>query len=183
MGTSTGPEDIRPQPDYPPKTPPPPRHPPSPPPPEPPRSESEQLLIGLPVPQRASHRTALRVMKNRHGASWTLESGPWIPKKAAGHVGERLGDWGLAPPAALDEVVRLLTATVGADGGRRISVHLSEQDGRIVVLALSHRNPSGPLGDEVLPALRGLGAVSCGSETTDGGRQVWALLDLGTTGA
>ncbi|MYT72520.1 hypothetical protein GTY60_22985 [Streptomyces sp. SID8367] len=74
--------------------------------------------------------------------------------------------------------MQLLVAIVQGDGGRRISVHLSEQDGRALVLALSHQEPATQLADEALAALRGLGAASCGTETTVEGRQVWALLDL-----
>ncbi|MER5950208.1 hypothetical protein ABT127_29565 [Streptomyces sp. NPDC001904] len=117
-------------------------------------------------------------MRNRQGASWTLETGAWIPKKAAGHVSDRLTAWGLRVPTAVDEVVQLLVTTVQGDGGRRISVHLSEQDGRALILALSHQKPAAPLADEVLAALGSLGAASCGTETTGEGRQVWALLDL-----
>lgn len=176
MEPSIEPEGHKPRPDYPPKTPPPPKRPPSPPTPDR-RSEADRLLHGLPVPQRA-HRPGLPVMKNRRGTSWTLETGPWIPRKAAGHVADRLTDWGLKTPETLDQVVALLVTTVIADGGRRISVHLSEQDGRIIVLALSHQDPATALTDDVLPALRDLGAASCGTETTSDGRQVWALLDL-----
>lgn len=172
-----GPESHKPRPDYPPKTPPPPKKPPNPPTPNP-RSEAERLLEGLPVPQRSATRAGLPVMKNRRGASWTFETAAWIPKKAAGHVVDRLADWDLAAPAALSDAVALLVSTVIADGGRRISVHLSEQDGRVVVLALSHRTPTTELADDVLPALRGYGAASCGTEATGEGRQVWALLDL-----
>jgi hypothetical protein len=122
-------------------------------------------------------------MKNRQGASWTMETGAWIPKKAAAHITGRLADWGLQAPKSIDDVVHLLVTTVIADGGRRISVHLSEQDGRIIVLALSHQDPATPLPDEVLAALRGMGAASCGTETTGEGRQVWALLDLQSAAA
>ncbi|MER5950206.1 hypothetical protein ABT127_29555 [Streptomyces sp. NPDC001904] len=178
MASSTEPENIKPRPDYPPKTPPPPKRPPSPPPPDPPRSEAEALLAGLPVPQRAHRRHGLPVMKNRQGASWTLETGAWIPKKAAGHVTDRLATWGLRAPDTLGDVVQMLVSTVQGDGGRRISVHLSEQDGRALILALSHQAPTTPLADEALVSLRGLGAASCGTETTAEGRQIWALLDL-----
>ncbi|MFE1949990.1 hypothetical protein ACFW9D_05910 [Streptomyces sp. NPDC059524] len=182
MGTPSSepeqPDNIKPRPDYPPKTPPPPKRPPSPPPPDPPRSEAELLLEGLPVPQRSATRAGLPVMRNRRGASWTLETGAWIPKKAAGHITGRLTDWGLTAPGALHDIVTLLVSTVIADGGRRVSVHLSEQDGRIVVLALSHQPPDGDLPGDMLATLRGLGASSCGTETTGEGRQVWALLDV-----
>ncbi|MFD8469061.1 hypothetical protein ACFV10_28635 [Streptomyces cyaneofuscatus] len=45
-------------------------------------------------------------------------------------------------------------------------------------MALSHR-PGLPVTDDaVLPELTGLGAVSCGTDTAEDGRRVWAVLDL-----
>lgn len=173
----TDPEAIKPRPDYPPKTPPPPKKPPSPPPPDPPRSDASDLLAGLPIPQRSHSRSGTPVMKNRRGAAWTLESAPWTPKKAATHVTDRLASWGLTAPTALHDVVVLLAQTSVADGGRRISLHLSEQDGRALILTISHQAPAADEPD-VLPALQNLGTASCGTETTTEGRHVWALLDL-----
>ena len=172
----TGPEAIKPRPDYPPKTPPPPKKPPSPPPPAPTHSD----LHGLPVPQRAG-RTGHPVMKNRRGASWTVETAPWAPGKAIRHVTAQLAGWGLIAPRSLDEVVQLLAATVVADRGRRISVHLSEQNGMALILCLSHRRAGTVETADVLTALRDLGADSCGTEMTAEGRQVWALLPVRTS--
>ncbi|MDH6695636.1 hypothetical protein ACIQKE_12175 [Streptomyces griseoviridis] len=172
----TEPEAIKPRPDYPPRTPPPPKKPPSPPPPEPPRSE---LLAGLPVPQRAG-RVGHPVMRNRRGASWSLEARPWVAAKAAREVAGRLAAWGFVTPRHLDDVVRLVVETVVEDGGRRVSVHLSEQDDRALILGFSHQAaaPGAPLAETVLPALRDFGTDSCGTEVTSEGRQVWALLAL-----
>ncbi|WP_030569624.1 hypothetical protein [Streptomyces aureocirculatus] len=175
----TDPKAIKPRPDYPPKTPPPPKKPPSPPPPDPPRSEASELLAGLPVPQRNHGRRGTPVMRNRHGSAWTLESAPWVPKKAAAHVAERLTAWGFMAPKPLTDVVVLLTQTVVGDGGRRISVHLSEQDDIALILAISHQAPAAhDKPADVLPALQSLGAASCGTEAGTEGRQVWALLHL-----
>ncbi|MEW2301943.1 hypothetical protein AB0958_18550 [Streptomyces sp. NPDC006655] len=170
-------EAIKPRPDYPPKTPPPPKKPPSPPPPDPPRSD---LLAGLPVPQRALDRSGRPVMRNRRGASWTLEAAPWAAGKAAGHVADQLADWSFAAPDSLADVVRLLVATAVSDGGRRISVHLSEQDGMALILCLGHQHAESS-GDDVLDRLHNLGADSCGTEMTPEGRQVWALLAVRAT--
>ncbi|MFI0243057.1 hypothetical protein [Streptomyces sp. NPDC016845] len=174
------PEAIKPRPDYPPKTPPPPKKPPSPPPPDPPTKE--QLLAGLPVPQRAG-RAGHPVMRNRRGASWSLESATWTPGKAARHTAEQLTGWGFTVPAQLEPVVRLLAATVVADGGRRISLHLSEQNGLALVLCLSHQQTAARETADMLAALRDLGTDSCGTEMTAEGRQVWALLPLQTAAA
>lgn len=163
------PEAIKPRPDYPPKTPPPPKKPPSPPPPQ---TRLDQNPVRL-TPARG--RT---VMANRQGATWSLEAQPWAGKKAVGEIAARLTKWGLRQPAGLDDVVRFLVATVTADGGRHVSLHLAEQDHQALVLALSHQPAPADLGDTVLPHLHQLGAVSCGTEITPDGRQVWAILDL-----
>lgn len=177
------PEAIKPRPDYPPKTPPAPKKPPSPPAPDPKKSETTTLLKGLPVPQRAAqHPGAPRptaLMKNRPGVSWTLENAPWAAMKAADQVGTRLTEWGWKPPEKLHDIVKALVTAVLADGGRRISVHMSEQRGRVLVLALSHQANADTDADEreLLAELNLLGTASCGTETTADGRQVWALLE------
>lgn len=170
----TGPEAIKPRPDYPPKTPPPPKKPPSPPPPDPSRSEP---LADLPVPQRTG-RGGHPVMRNRRGASWVLEAAPWAPGKASAYVTAQLTGWNLTAPASLDQVVRLLTATAVDGGGRRVSVHLSEQNAMALILCLGHQPAQTGEATDVLAELRDLGADSCGTETTAEGRQVWALLPL-----
>lgn len=170
MGSAdNGAEAIRPRPDYPPKTPPPPKKPPSPPPPQT-RHDT--------APVRLDAFRGRRVMANRQGATWSLEAQPWAGRKAAANVTERLAKWGLRGPKTLDAVVLLLVATVVDDGGRHISVHLAEQDHQALILALSHQSEPANLGDAVLPRLHELGAVSCGTEITPDGRQVWAVLDL-----
>jgi len=166
----TDPEAIKPRPDYPPKTPPPPKKPPSPPPPQ------TRLHAGVPV--RLDAVRGRRVMANRQGATWSLEAQPWAGKKAAGQVADRLTRWGHPHPAHLDDVVQFLIATVVDDGGRHVSLHLAEQDRQALILALSHQPATGPLATPVLTRLQELGAVSCGTEVTVEGRQVWALLDL-----
>ncbi|MFJ8827605.1 hypothetical protein ACIREE_38370 [Streptomyces sp. NPDC102467] len=177
MDKPVEPEASKPRPDYPPKTPPPPKKPPNPPPPDPPRSD---LLAGLPVPQRAG-RAGHPVMKNRRGTSWMLESAAWTPAKAARQVTAQLTDWGFTAPDALESVVQLLTNTVVADGGRRVSVHLSDQDGMALVLCLSHQQVEARETTDILTGLRDLGTASCGTEMTAEGRQVWALLPLQAT--
>ena len=164
----TGTEDIRPRPDYPPKTPPPPKKPPSPPPP--------QTRVDSP-PTRLDAFRGRRVMANRRGATWSLEAQPWAGPKAFGNVAARLAKWGVRHPDKLNDVVLLLVSTVVEDGGRHVSVHLAEQDHQALVLALSHQAELGDLQDAVLARLHELGAVSCGTEITPEGRQVWAVLD------
>ncbi|MFE7647525.1 hypothetical protein [Streptomyces phaeoluteigriseus] len=175
MEPDTGPEAIKPRPDYPPKTPPPPKKPPSPPPPQ-----TWLIPPSLPAPQR-SGRGGRPVMQNRQGAAWTLEAQPWAPGKAFTEVTGRLDKWGLSVPNGLEDLVRHLVATVVADGGRHISLHLAEQNDQALLLAFSHHaRPAQPQDDDVLDRLRELGAASCGTEMTGDGRQVWAVVDLET---
>ncbi|MFE1486156.1 hypothetical protein ACFW80_35255 [Streptomyces fimicarius] len=77
--------------------------------------------------------------------------------------------------AALTE---LLVRAAVADGGRRVSVHFADQDRQALVVALSHRPGLAVADTGALPELTGLGAVSCGTDTADDGRRVWAVLDL-----
>ncbi|MFJ4633039.1 hypothetical protein [Streptomyces sp. NPDC088847] len=166
----TGTEDIRPRPDYPPKTPPPPKKPPSPPPPQT-RADA--------APTRLDAFRGRRVMANRRGATWSLEAQPWSGPKAVVNVAARLAKWGLPRPAELDAVVLLLVSSVAGDGGRHISVHLGDRDHdhQALILALSHQADAADVQDAVLSRLHELGAVSCGTEITPEGRQIWAVLD------
>ncbi|MFJ7330148.1 hypothetical protein ACIQVN_28395 [Streptomyces cyaneofuscatus] len=68
--------------------------------------------------------------------------------------------------------------TAVADGGRRVSVHLADQGQQALIVALSHRPTHEPANGTVLPELTRLGAVSCGTDTAEDGRRVWAVLDL-----
>ncbi|MFI6339894.1 hypothetical protein [Streptomyces sp. NPDC050535] len=132
------------------------------------------------MPQRGG-RAGRPVMKNRQGASWSLEAQPWAPGNAFAEVTGRLDKWGLRTPDALEALVRQLVTTVVADGGRHISLHLAEQNDQALLLAFSHHpHPTQAQDDDVLTRLRELGAVSCGTEMTGEGRQVWAVLDLVT---
>lgn len=151
-------------PDYPPKTPPPPKRPV-----QPPRPETG--LVGVP-------RARMQV-RNRRAANWTLEAAPWAAGKAGRVVVGRLHEWGYrqADRVAVG-LAELLVRTAVADGGRRVSVHLADQDARVLIVALSHRPGLAAGGDEVLPELAALGAVSCGTDTAEDGRRVWAVLDL-----
>ncbi|MEW1615661.1 MULTISPECIES: hypothetical protein [unclassified Streptomyces] len=118
-------------------------------------------------------------VRNRRSANWSLEAASWSPKKALGHVVGRLHEWGYreADQVAGDLTEALVRAAV-ADGGRRVSVHLADQDRQALIVALSHRPGLAVADPAVLPELTGLGAVSCGTDTAADGRRVWAVLDL-----
>ncbi|MER6601149.1 hypothetical protein [Streptomyces parvus] len=151
-------------PDYPPKTPPPPKRPVSPP-------RPETSLAG-------TSRARMQV-RNRRGANWTLEAAAWSPRKASGLILGRLHEWGYREAdTAAAGLTELLVRTAVADGGRRVSVHLADQNRQALIVALSHQPGLAVADTAVLPELTGLGAVSCGADTAEDGRRVWAVLDL-----
>lgn len=151
-------------PDYPPKTPPPPKKPVSPP-------RPETSLVG-------TARARMQV-RNRRSANWSLEAASWSAGKASGHVLGRLHEWGYwEVDRVAADLTELLVRTAVADGGRRVSVHLADQDRQALIVALSHRSGLAVADTAVLPELTGLGAVSCGTDTAEDGRRVWAVLDL-----
>ncbi|MFE4801675.1 hypothetical protein ACFRFL_43645 [Streptomyces sp. NPDC056708] len=126
-------------------------------------------------------------MVNRRGANWSLESAQWATGKARTAVVEQLGKWRyrLAPEtvAAVETVTTLLVETAIADGGAKVSVHLSDQDGQACILALSHRTTlttgHDDGGGDVLHQLTTHRAVTgCGTDTGPDGRRIWAVISL-----
>ncbi|MYX77611.1 hypothetical protein [Streptomyces sp. SID3915] len=84
-------------------------------------------------------------------------------------------------------MVELLFRSAAQDGGRRISLHLADDEvqDRVMLLALSHRQDMPPGDDdqvlrdaEHMRALAALGPRDVGVETTPDGRRWWAGLDL-----
>ncbi|GGU46750.1 hypothetical protein [Streptomyces violascens] len=163
------------RPDYPPKTPPPPKRPV-----EPPRPEGATAASAVVVRPRLVARIA-----NRRAANWTLENAPWTPAKAARHVVGKLAEWGYrldaGKEAGITEVTVLLTRAALTDGGRRISLHLADQDHQALILLLSHQSGHTPEDGDLLREVTGRGVVSCGTDTDQegSGRRRWALIDLG----
>ncbi|MEU1091414.1 hypothetical protein ABZ401_32180 [Streptomyces sp. NPDC005892] len=168
-------------PSFPPRTPPPAKKPLSPPPPDLPRDGAEGGQV--------VRRTVLRRvgMRNRRGANWTYESAAWVVGKARREVLGQLGAWGhrLGPAAVhgVGSATELLLATALGDGGRRVSVHLSDQGGQACVVVLSHRSGLSPGhtadGDDVLHRVTALpGVEGCGTETGPEGRRLWAVVGL-----
>ncbi|MFI2780256.1 hypothetical protein [Streptomyces sp. ALB3] len=84
-------------------------------------------------------------------------------------------------------MVELLFRSAAQDGGRRISLHLADDEERdqVMVLAISHRQDMATGDDDQvlrdaghMRALVALGPRDVGVETTPDGRRWWAGLDL-----
>lgn len=158
--------DTHHRPDYPPKTPPPPKKPISPFPPE-------------PNPQTVSSAARRGVnMANRRGANWPLEAQPWAAAGARKRVARQLHAWGYRPDDTVGDVVALMVSSAVDDGGRRVSLHLADQQRQALVLVLSHQPSLAPPDDTLLPRIAELGATSCGTDTAPDGRRLWAVLDV-----
>ncbi|MET9110832.1 hypothetical protein [Streptomyces zhihengii] len=77
--------------------------------------------------------------------------------------------------SVLEETVRLLVEAAVIDAGRRVSVHLADQDRMILVVVLSHTGAEDD--GAVLVSLAAVdGTVSCGTDAGDEGRRIWSLL-------
>ncbi|MFB6952248.1 hypothetical protein ACFCXP_21690 [Streptomyces niveus] len=63
-------------------------------------------------------------------------------------------------------------ATALNGGGRRVSLHLADQDRQALILVLSHRAGLAVTDQRVLPAVAALGATSCGADTAQDGRRL-----------
>ncbi|GGT26403.1 hypothetical protein GCM10010222_80260 [Streptomyces tanashiensis] len=116
-------------------------------------------------------------IKDRRAANWALTAYPWTAAQAVRKVTETVRAWGYEHPKddVLEQTVRLLVDAATADEGRRISVHLADQNGMLLAVVLSHTH-TGP-DETVLTNLAAVpGTASCGTDTSDEGRRVWAVL-------
>ncbi|MFF2940343.1 hypothetical protein ACFVSQ_10930 [Streptomyces niveus] len=75
-------------------------------------------------------------------------------------------------------MAELLVTTAVYDGGQRVSLYLADQDRQALIVVLSHRAGLAVTDERVLPAVAALGATSCGADTAQDGRRLWAVLDL-----
>ncbi|WP_330334509.1 hypothetical protein OHS33_35320 [Streptomyces sp. NBC_00536] len=121
-------------------------------------------------------------VRNRRAANRTIPADKWAPSKAVRLVTEAVRSWGYSYPQdeTLAEAVELLVAGVLGDGGKRISVHLADQDDRLLILALSHQPDPAPASatDKMLTGLAAIaGTASCGTDAAADGRRVWVLMD------
>ncbi|MER7952651.1 hypothetical protein ABTY59_35205 [Streptomyces sp. NPDC096079] len=165
-------------PTYPPRTPPPQKKPVEVPRPQP-STKPVSSALPLPGPQQArlATRRPRMAIKDRRAANWALRAYPWTAAQAVRKLTETVRGWGYVHPddQALERAVRLLVDTAASDEGRRISVHLADQDGMLLIVVLSHT--AAVADDKVLADLAAVpGTASCGTDTSDEGRRVWAVL-------
>ncbi|MFJ8165506.1 hypothetical protein ACIRBY_31940 [Streptomyces sp. NPDC096136] len=156
-------------PTYPPKTPTPSKKPVEAPRPQP--DTKPKTAVGLPSPRMT--------VRNRRTAGLTFRSDQWAPSKAAAQAVVTVRAWGypLLDEGDLEAAVRALVAAAVADRGKRISVHLADQDQKILVVVLSHM----PGLDEDLSVLADVAALrtveSCSTDAASDGRRLSVLLD------
>ncbi|MFD3663192.1 hypothetical protein ACFWVF_21795 [Streptomyces sp. NPDC058659] len=163
---------------YPPRTPPPQKKPVELPRPEP---KTKPVSTALPLPGPGQARIETRrprmAVRNRRVSNWVLMADPWAAGKAVRHVTHTVRGWEYSHPqdGFLEETVRLLVDTAVRDAGKRVSVHLADQDGMILVVVLSHTEAEPD--QTVLTTLASVtGTVSCGADASDEGRRIWSLL-------
>ncbi|MFE7512639.1 hypothetical protein ACFU8I_15690 [Streptomyces sp. NPDC057540] len=165
-------------PTYPPRTPPPQKKPV-----EAPRPKPSTTLVTSSLPLPGPPQACLEVrrprmaIKDRRAANWALTTYPWTAAHAVRKVTETVRAWGYAHPKGdvLAQTVGLLVDAATVDEGRRISVHLADQDRMLLVVVLSHTHTGAD--DMVLSDLAAVpGTAGCGTDTSDEGRRVWAVL-------
>ncbi|MEV6245952.1 hypothetical protein AB0M38_07060 [Streptomyces sp. NPDC051742] len=165
-------------PSYPPRTPPPQKKPVEPPRPEP---KTKTVRTALPLlgsgQARIETRRPRMAVRNRRVSNWVFPADSWAADKAVRNVTQAVHSWAYSHPrdSLLEVTVRLLVDTAVKDAGKRVSVHLADQDGMLLVVVLSHTE-AGP-DQTVLASLASVtGTVSCGTDASDEGRRIWALL-------
>lgn len=156
-------------PSFPPKSPPPQKKPVEPPRPQP--ATKPKSLTG--VPPRL-------VVTSRRTRVLAFRADRWAAKKAAAQAALAVAEWDYP---LLDEhdflrAVHGLVDTAVAAGGKRVSVHLADQDNKILVMVLNHQAGE----QEVVGAVPAEVAVlrtidACGANTDHDGHAWWALLD------
>ncbi|MFK0044188.1 hypothetical protein ACIQU4_08775 [Streptomyces sp. NPDC090741] len=157
-----------------------PKVPPSSPPRTPVEASRDRPVARQPGRQAVDRARPRMEIRNRQTAGLTFRADQWAAKKAGAQATATVRAWGYAhlDEPDLDAAVRRLVQAAVADGGKRISVHLADQDHRILAVALSHVAGAAPGEDAVLTELAALRTVvSCGSDVAPDGRRVWALLD------
>ncbi|MEU9256149.1 hypothetical protein AB0D66_30485 [Streptomyces sp. NPDC048270] len=156
-------------PSFPPTSPPPQKRPVEPPRPQP--TTKPKSVTGVP-PRLVVHNRRTQVL--------AFCADQWAAKKAAGQAALAVAEWDyplLDEHDFLKAVHGLVRAAV--DGrGKRVSVHLADQDAKILVMVLNHQDSDQEVAGQVpaeVALLRTLDA--CGTHTDHDGHTWWALLD------
>ncbi|WP_327280476.1 hypothetical protein OG723_37490 [Streptomyces sp. NBC_01278] len=129
---------------------------------------------------RAGRARPRMEIRNRQTAGLTFRADQWAAKKAGARATATVRAWGYAhlDEPDLDTAVRRLVQAAVADGGKRVSLHLADQDHRVLAVVLSHVAGATAEDDTVLAELAALRTViGCGTDVAPDGRRVWALLD------
>ncbi|MFF5639630.1 hypothetical protein [Streptomyces sp. NPDC012825] len=172
-------------PTYPPRTPPPQKKPVEAPRPQPETKpvtkQAEAGTVTLPLPgpgqARLDTRRPRMTLRARRAANWALTAYPWTAAQAVRKVTETVRAWNYPHPddTQLERTVRLLVDAATADHGRRISIHLADQDDMLLIAVLSHTHAAPDA--TILADLAAVpGTASCGTDASDDGRRVWAVL-------
>ncbi|MFF4331187.1 MULTISPECIES: hypothetical protein [unclassified Streptomyces] len=120
------------------------------------------------------------VVTSRRARVLAFRADRWAAKKAAVQATLAVAEWDYP---LLDEhdflkTVHGLVHTAVAAGGKRVSVHLADQESKILVMVLNHQageqDAAGAVPAEVA-VLRTVDA--CGAHTDHDGHAWWALLD------
>ncbi|MGW9369611.1 hypothetical protein ACWGVR_06275 [Streptomyces xanthophaeus] len=156
-------------PTYPPKSPPPPKRPVEAPRPQP--TTKSAAAVERPRPRMT--------IRNRPARALTFRCDQWAPAKAVAAAVKAAQEWGYTSISTddLTTSVRILAEAAVAAGGRRFSLHLADQDQRVLALALAHTPAhTNETTLHTLGALRSVAA--CGTDTDDAdGLRLWALLE------
>ncbi|MEU6632853.1 hypothetical protein ABZ905_31905 [Streptomyces parvus] len=131
-------------------------------------------------------------IRGRGVQNWAVVPNQGAADRIGREVAKTLHQWGYRPKGDQPQrVVELLLRSADRDGGRRVSLHLADDEDRnqVMLLALSHRQDMPPGDDdqvlrdtEYMRALAALGVRDVGVETEPRGRRWWAGLDLPRVG-
>ncbi|WP_404962180.1 hypothetical protein [Streptomyces sp. 147326] len=120
------------------------------------------------------------VVTSRRARVLAFRAEQWAAKKAAAQAALAVAEWDYPLLNEHDflKTVHGLVHTAVAAGGKRVSVHLADQDAKILVMVLNHQtdgqDDAGGVPAEVA-VLRTVDA--CGAHTDHDGHDWWAFLD------
>ncbi|MFJ2753678.1 hypothetical protein [Streptomyces sp. NPDC087297] len=120
------------------------------------------------------------VVTSRRARVLVFRADQWAPRKAAAQAALAVAEWDYP---LLDEhdflkAVHGLVRTAVAAGGKRVSLHLADQDSRILVMVLNHQTNDHEGAGQAPTEVALLRTVdACGTHSDHDGHSWWALLD------